>query len=485
MDTFLQGLAQAIRPYLVSEGAKQGMGYKHTATGTPITTGYSHGPGGVLTFPGVDPQVFHTAVGNIGILGSLPTKPSVFTNPTYETITGVQADASSTEKNGVCDDAIVAGLMKGCIVTSVFGRYERSTPEMEINRLGQRIDRADPMDLALVGTPFAGSSPFGNLATNATPGDILTNEISRKFFERNLSLHRLLSRQIWRGNPANNKAGGGYKELTGLSTLVNTGYKDAQTGTSCPSIDSQVMDFNNARIDAAGNGTQIVEAMAYLMNYLEALANDTGVAPVRWVIVMRDMLFFELTKVWPCSYLTTGCQVASGATLFVTADEQIRMRDDMRTNRYLMVNGRRYDVLLDDGISFDTNTTSASVTSGCERSDIYVLPMSVAGGVSTLFLEYFDYSNASMSSALEGNMILARVEGAFLTVPKQKNFCVQWQSKIEPRLVLRTPWLAGRIKNVQYCPLLQPRQPFPDDPYFVDGGVTSRSGPSYYRVWAS
>jgi hypothetical protein len=312
----------------------------------------------------------------------------------------------------------------------------------------------------------------------------LTNEISRKFWERNVSLYRLLNRQLWRGNPANNTAGGGYMEMTGLSVLVATGYKDAQTGTSLPSIDSQLMNFGSKSINTAPNGDAIVNTVAYLMNYLSQLASSTGVDPVRWVIVLRRELFFELTKVWPCAYMTTGCQVATGSTQFIDATQQIAMRDDMRAGKYLMVNGDRYDVVIDDGIPMDTNTTSSAVASGCVRSDIYVLPMSIVGGRSTLYLEYFDFNNPSISDALSGsNMILGRVEGAFLTVPRQTNFCVTWQTKIEPRLVLRTPWLAGRIQNVVCCPALMPREPFPTDPYFVNGGEVTRSGPSYFHIW--
>ncbi|KKK49488.1 hypothetical protein LCGC14_3134550, partial [marine sediment metagenome] len=96
---------------------------------------------GVLSFPGVDPVAFHTIMGNRSIMGQLPTKGSPYTNPTYYTITGVQGDTGD-EKNTVCEDAPTAGLMKACLTTSVFGRYERATPELELNRLGQRNDRA-------------------------------------------------------------------------------------------------------------------------------------------------------------------------------------------------------------------------------------------------------------------------------------------------------------------------------------------------------
>ena len=152
MNDALRQLADMLAPELRSSHARQ-YGIKHDASGTPIAVGYSHGPGGNLAFPGVDPAVFHTVVGNRGILGQLPTTPSLDTNPLFQVITGVQ-DVSGNEKNTVCENAPTAGLIKSCMLTSVFGRYERATPELEINRLGQRVNRGDPMDLAMIGSPI-------------------------------------------------------------------------------------------------------------------------------------------------------------------------------------------------------------------------------------------------------------------------------------------------------------------------------------------
>jgi len=477
MSKDIQILADLLAPYIGK------VGFKHDASGTPITVGYSHGPGGNLTYPGVDMDVFQTVVGNIGILGQLPTKSSLYTNPTYEVITGVLADSGS-EKSGVCDNAPTAGLMKACMQTSVFGRYERATPELELNRLGQRNDRADPMDLRLIGSPIHQTGIFASGPGNpAVPGDILQNEITRKFWELGISFHRILSRQLWIGTPANNAAGGGYKEMTGFDVLINTGHVDAENRTSCPSLDSDVKNFSYQRVDTAADA--LVDALSYLYRYVRNLAVRTGVTPVRWVFAMRPELFWEVTAIWPCSYMTYRCQVSGNEQVQVNAADQVEMRDAMRAGSYLLINGEKIEVVQDDGIAEDTNTNNANVTSGCFASDIYLIPMSVVGGQSVTFLEYFNYGggNASLTDALTGNLILGKVEGAFLTWPRQTNQCVVWQSKIEPRLVLRTPWLAGRLQNVQYCPLQHTREPFPTDPYFVDGGRTSRPGPSYYSLW--
>lgn len=480
----LEQLASALGPVMEQQKARAfGLGYKHDANGSPITEGFSHGPGGRLSYPGVDPILFNAAMGANSLIDQIPALPSVYTNPTYMTITGV-TDMTGSNKVDVCDDAPTAGLMKGCLVTSVFGRYEIATPELELNRLGQRVDRADPLDLQLIGSPFAVTSPFASQTNPNAPGDVLVNEVSRKFWERNVAYHRLLARQIWSGTPANNTAGGGYKELTSLSVLVNTGYKDAESGVACPAMDSYLANFNYGSISS--NGQAAVNAITDMYYQVKTRATMMSLDPVRWVFAMRSQMFYELSAVWPCAYLSYRCNPSTGATEFIDAQDAVRFRDEMRAGRYLLIDGERVQVALDDGIPEATNTTNGSVTSGCFASDIYLIPMSVAGGRAVTYLEYFQYSNPSIETAL-GNMVLGRIEGAFLTWPRQTNQCIVWQSKIEPRLVLRTPWLAARLQNVVYCPVQHIRESFPDDPYYSNGGGTSRNngqGPSLYNLWS-
>lgn len=489
MTAVLEQLAQALAPIIEQQKARSyGLGevFKHDTSGTPGNV-YSHGPGGNLTWPGVDPALFNATMGAQSLLSQLPAVPSVYTNPTYFTITGVQGDTGS-EMSGVCDNAPTAGLMKSCLVTSVFGRYERATPLIDVGRLGARNDRADPLDLRLVNSPMSSNLPFGlGGGIGDPPGDVLTNEVSRKFWERNVSFHRLLSKQLWRGNPATgNAAGGGYKEMTGLQLLVNTGYVDADAGVACPAMDSYVRAFNYGRIDLATGAANLIATLTDMIYQLESRADRAGVSPVRFVLAMRPQLFYQITAIWPCSYLTTNCLTSSAGTpLNMDAQDVVRFRDEMRAGKYLLVDGKRYDVILDDGIiEYDGNSSGGNFPRGCFATDIYVLPMSMIGGQSTLYLEYFQYTNPSASDAL-GNMILGRAEGAFLTWPRQTNMCVQWQSRIEPRLVLRTPWLAGRISNVVYCPIQHERETFPEEPYFANGGRTSRTGPSYHSLWAA
>lgn len=477
VERLIEGLGRLVA---VGERAAS-TGYKHDVSGSPTTTGYLHGPNGSMRYPGVDPEVFHTIVGARGLLGQLPVRPSVDTNPLFSVITGVSEDTGD-EKTEVCADAPVAGILASCMLSSVFGRYERQTAQIEINRLGQRVDRADPMDLRMVGTPIAQAGVFlSGPANNTAPSDVLRNEMAARMWELGVSLNRLLSRQIWIGNPANN-IGDAYRELTSFSILVQTGHRDVITNTLCPSVDSDVKEFNYQSIDAAGGA--LVEALTYMYRFVRDLALRTGVTPVRWVFCMRGSTFYELSAVYPCAYLTYRCTFDSeAARLLVDGAEQVRMRDEMRRGSYLMVDGERIEVVEDDGIPIETSTTNANVPEGSVSSDIYLIPMSILGGRAVTYLEHMDYTNPSITSAINAMEAGAFVvEGPWISTQKRRNWCIQIQTKIEPRLILRTPWLAGRLQHVISTNFQMTRSPFPDDPYFVgNDGETARSGPSYYN----
>lgn len=465
----------------MGEIASKEVGTKHDASGTPASTGYLHGPNGLLRYPGVDPAVFHTVVGSMGIMGQLQWTPSVFMNPLFETITGITA-GDSTERDEVCEDAPTAGVKKGCIVQAPFGWIQRGTQEVDVTRLGQRLDRADPTDLFMVGSPMNNPIMPGGMDGLTLSNDQLINEWANLLSNRAVAMHRKLSQVLWTGNPTNNT--NGYLEPVGLQTLVATGYVDAVTGTTCPSMDSLVHDFNYTVIEQ--NMGDLVARMTAIARYVRSLAMRTGMDPVRWAWVMREEAFYQVTRAYACAYLTSGqCATIDSASqrLIVDARDNVAMRDDMFNNRYLIIDGARWPVIFDDGIPEEGDADTAELQAGQFASDIFLLPFSVLGGRSTLYGEYFQFQNPSITSVF-GQSFLGRTMGAFLEVPRQTNNCFVLDIHVKPRLILRTPWLAAKITNVAYEPLLHTRQPFPDDPYFVNGGVVGeRTAPTYQVHW--
>ncbi len=470
-------------------GSKEdAFGQKHDATGTPTTT-YAHGPTGVFSFPGVESDVFSTIIGiEPGIIGRLPKLASQITDPLFETVTGVQDDIG-TEAVAVCDPVPTAGLMKACLQSSVFGRYRRQTRELYINRIGQIRDRADPMNLRLMNMANANDEdPFKHPDMVPQGGsEILNNELMKVLFEFGVSINRLLSRQVWTGNPSNNTASEGYKELVGFNTQISTGHVDAETNIACPSIDSDIKDFNYGRVDEAS--PDIIQTLTYLYRFVRSIARKSGLNPVEWAFVMREELFYELSAIYPLSYLTQQDVVHLAAVDRLTVDARgvVADRDEMRQNPHLLIDGIRIPVIFDDGITEETDADSALIEAGQFASDIYLIPLTVLGGTPVTFMEYFQHDNNQIQTVLQngrlGEQVWTTNNGAWIWTAERSRLCVFWEGKLEPRLIMRTPQLAGRIQNVRYAPLQHTRQPFPDDPYFVNGGETSRSGPSYFNNW--
>lgn len=483
-----RALSMAVREQLAEilggEGSKEMTGYKHDVPSPPGSHQgiYAHGPNGALTYPGVDPDVYSTLVGNLpGLLAELTDVGTVYRAPVFEIFTGMKA-GTGTAGDTVCDPAPIGGQMKLGLVTAPFGRFMRSTREIELGRLGQLNNRAEPMDLRLV-NQWPATSAFG--MSNDVQGNILTNEIDLVMFERAVEFHRLLSRQIWTGNPANN-VGDQHQEFAGLALQINTTWLDAVLGTALPSLYPDVQAFSLKNV--ADDGTDLVRMITAMVRNRRDLASRTGMDPVRWVFVMKPNLFYELAASWVCAYYSVLCSTggASGIQQNIDIGDQIALRDAMRNGRFLTVDGVRYEVILDDGIPEYSNTTKNGVVSGCFSSDIYFLPMSVMGGRAAMYLEHFRFDNASIQAALaaapNGN-VRTFGGGEWLEFFAATGTCWQWTARIEPRLVVRTPWLAGRVTDVQYCPLDIPRDPYPDSPYWVNGGTQYRPSPSLYDPW--
>lgn len=440
------------------------------------------GPAGLFSNFGLDSTVINAHIQPRGIDRALPAIGTTELNPIYAFITGFEADGEE-EPEGPCDDA-PGGVMETCHQTAAFGRYTRASQEMEVNTLMQVMNNRLTTDLQVLGSILGTGHQLLSQQT-AEQGNWVNQVLATQMVIVGVELQRLLSRQTWQGDPAKNATSGGYKEFPGLDILVSTGKVDAFTGAACPALDPDVKEFGYN--DVAGESPDIVNVLSMMAYYLQHNAERMGLDPVQWVIAMRPELFWEVTAVWPCRYLTNRCADASGASpVVINDDNYVRQRDDMRNNSYLMINGLRYPVITDDGIFEYNSTNSDALQPGEFASDIYVLPLR-AKNIPTLYWEYLDYTKAMAEvAALQGKQFWATDGGRYMWTLQQKNYCFKVQAKIEPRLVLRTPQLAGRLQHVKYTPLQHLRSPFPESPYFVKGGNESYTDWSQglYSEWS-
>lgn len=468
-------------------GGGLGGPYYRASPGNPSNPYYS-GPGGLFGVLGLERDIISTRIQPMGLADQLPVLPTTIMHPYFPYFTGFLPD-TGVEPNGVCDDPPTAGPGKSCIQTAQFGRFSRQTRTLEINRLGQQINRGEFQDLRFMNDPLLGGMGGITVPGSIGGGGDVRREVMMRFLEVGVSFQNWMARKIYEGNPANNMAGGGYEEFPGLDILIGTNKVDALTGTLCPSLNSDIKDFNYGNIGVPGTGdSAIVNVLSYMMRYLRYNAEHMNFGSTSWVFVMRPAAFWELTAAWPCAYMTYRCQVNgtpdNGA--FVDATEMVRMRDDMRNNNYILIDGIRYPVILDSMIREETNTQTVRVPNGSFASDIYIIPMTVRGGQPVTYWETFDYRE-SLRIAGDGNLATQFFwsdGGRYLWHFKPpNNFCIQWLAKIEPRLILRTPQLAGRLTNVLYRPLQHERDVINTDPYFVDGGVSGRGSQALYSDW--
>lgn len=457
-------------------------GYKHDLTaGFTLSTNLMHGPAGIFGTAGAERDVFSSRVVPRGLLSVLPARPTVDTNPITYYLTGFTATTGS-EPSAPCADCIKAGNIKACRQGTIFGLVCRETDELNLADIGQSTNRGEMWDLRLVNDPLLNDAPLwvpGSVPKAVQ--DVLNREVLARWITLGVAFEQALAPLVFTGNP-NNNVGTGYAEYMGLELQVNTGHVDVIDHTSCPSLDSDVKNANYRTVE--DNAVDIFNQMTMIYRYVKHNAETMGFMPVQWAWVIKDSLFRKLADYWPCVYASYRC----GATALqlnnnTDAMAMRAMSDDMYNNRFLLIDGERIPVIVDDAIPYKTNANQAGLPAGSFASDIYLLPFTVRGGQSVLFMEYFDYSaaNGVMQAVRDGRLTndYWTDGGRWLWTTRRTDWCVLWKARIQPRLRLMTPHLAGRLQNVRWTPLQMFREPFNAQSYFVNGGITSQDNRPY------
>ena len=479
-------LGQAIAQGLVQSGLVEGSKY---ATGTP-TTNWIHGPGGILGSCALDQRVISARITPMGLSSYLPINMSRDTNPEFAFITGMSSSGEA-EPNGVCEDC-PSGITQSCIQIAQFGRVCRESKELDIDRTIERINRGE-VDLQLI-NDILGLTAGDVFRAIQTPDyrTVLNIATAWAMVEVGGMFQQALTPMTFQGNPANNTAGGGYKEFPGLDLLISQGYVDAHTGANCAALDADVKDFNwqdVSTVDANGN-MLIVSMLSWLEEYIHRNAVRMKLLPASWVWTMREELWYMLTEIWPTAYYTSRglSAVAPGTSVNVDGVDLVQLRDQMRRGMFLDINGRRWPVVIDDGIvEYNEATGAGNLVAGDFASNIYLVPVTVSGGMQATYYEAKDYRfTAAEFAAAPGGLLQNSFwtdDGRFLWTIDRQMWCYIIAGKIEPRILLRTPMLSGKLENIKYTPVQHFRDFDEDSDYFVKGGVPSRPAPSFWSPW--
>lgn len=451
---------------------------------------YNTGPGGIFNIPSLNRQFISLIVQPQGLAAELANYPSMFAQPEFGYITGF-GDVTGSRAVGVCDDARIPGSVLTCIQTAHYGRYRFDTKPLEVNRVGLLQNAADPLDFTLM------NGPLMNVVRNIMPQNVSGNYAANMFNPRMEMASRMsdvarafgdhLAHQLWEGDPSDmdgNTADGGESEYPGLNILVGTNKLDARTGTPCPALRSDIKDFQHANV-TSNAGHDLFNALYYMVQTRKYIAKRTGMGQVVWNLAMREAMWDEIAKMWPCVAATYGCiPDSSGNTVtpVINLDAQARMRQDMLDNPQITIAGTTLTVVIDDALPEE------SIGGGTFEGDIWLLPRSVRNGFDVLFFQHVDYNQGALPAADQAGMgaIFRTDNGTFLWWSKpNNNVCIQLGVKTEQRVVLLTPHLAGRLENVRYTALQHGPDPYRGQDYFDASGEGPRSDTQFdpYSDW--
>lgn len=456
--------------------------FKHDLAGSPaaqVSHGtYWDGTGrqGFLTTPGAEPDMFSavTMPSDIAFWQRALSAggPTLFTDPVHSILTGIGPVRGSNASDD-CAPGPRVGLVKLCERIIKMGKTKIETDQYKLTHVGERLHRAD-VDRNLVNSPVL-RNPFIPAAVTASPGNINT-PVGQLLLTLGFAQTRAFNRVLYHGDYANTGGAavpGFVQEFHGLDKLIVTGHKDVTTEELCPAADSIIIDWGGATIADEVEGVGVVELFAHidaeLHNRADAMWGDSSTFV--YAIHMDQNLFWSLTALWPCSYLTSNCGVVNndGQRVNVDGAMQVEMRDKMRQGSFLWINGRQIPVIQTRG-AIETPALGPGLS-----SSVYFVPESVAGRRVT-YVDYFDMANGDITELLgvigDRESVASSNGGLYMSFTRRTDVCLEFGFISRPRLVLETPYLAARVENMVFTAPMQRyfRSAYPGDAYYVEGG---------------
>lgn len=432
-----------------------------------------HGPlhGNVAQFgpfsaSGVRPQMFSALSRPASWLDIVALEPSTDWNEITEIMTG-QLAGGTTNASSFCGNPPTPGWLKTCQQTYAFGRYYVKTDLNVLAYTGLRKNRADvPREILNAGAnanPLIPSIMFDMSDTQ--------NLLAVELYKIGNSLSRTLELVSIQGTAATDaNRTGWWSEFAGLDKQIKTGYTDAITGVTCPAVDSAVISFNADIGGTGSDGRTFVAALTELVWGLWDRARDVGMDNVQWAIVMRKEQFRRAVDVWSCSYLSYRCAGAQYNEITNDSANTRALQIEMIQGQYLLVDGVKVPVVFSEGIP------NPAVGNNQYQADIYVVPVSWAG-MPLVKIQHMDMNNAYLTakaSFTDADSVTVLNNGLYLVGRRDTGLCIEYHFQSMMRLILETPFLAGRLDDVTYTYLAPTRQAIPGSSLYTNGGISIR-----------
>lgn len=431
---------------------------------------------GLFSAPGVRPERFSALQRPLTFMRLLTDAGALtrneYFNEKLEIMTG-QLAATGTNATSFCGNPPQPNDLKVMQRLFNYGKLYEKTNLNSVPQTGFLRDRADVPGRILNAGPTA----------NPLIPDILyqltdtRSQLQTEFFKLGVSIERSLEIVGIRGNAALASTAtqvGWIQEFNGLDSQIMTGYTDVVTGQAAPAADSIVENWGSALVSGtqASTGRNIVQVFADVYYALVQRAARVGMAGFDLVIVCRQEFFRALTDVYACSYNTARCTNGAVGTP-QTIDQSVinDLRLEMLQGQYLLIEGVKVPVVFSDGMAL----TQVAATQF--SNSVYFVPINWAGRPLTR-VEYFPMDNqyaSEFGGFLNADRYRVLNNGLYLVGYRSTGLCDEYHFASQMRLILETPFLAGRIDNIQFTYQAQTRSAYPAETYlYQDGGVTYR-----------
>lgn len=426
---------------------------------------------GLFSTPGVRPERFSAMARPDSFVAALgaPLR-SEYYEQLLEVYLG-QTAATGTNAQTWCGNPPEVGYGKVCKQTFLWGEYHIKTELNAIPEIGQLRNRAD--------------LPGQILPSNVPPE--LRNPLLPDLFYNMTDTRSQLQYELWRlgvefgrtidivavaGDQTqaySSTEHGWQKEFTGIDSYIKTGYTDAVTSAACAAMDSMVITFGAdvGGTIGSGDGRNITIAVTELVRAGKERADAMGYggSNVSWYFLMRREAFHRVVEEYACSYATYRCTSDNAGQPFntdTTATNALRLQ--MLGGQYLLVDGMPIPVVFSEGIP---QTNSA----GTFTSDIYFVPDTWLGRKLT-YLEFFPMDNqyaTEFRSLVDADDKAIMNNGLWIAGKRSTGLCDEYEFGAKLRLIMETPFLAGRIDNISYTFTSPIRNALPGSSFYADG----------------
>ncbi len=442
---------------------------KHTLTNTVQTGAPAHGVGGLFSSIGVRPDMYHTLPRPINQwMDMIPLIKSNLNNEIWEVLTGQTAMEGNAAADA-CSPGPVPGQFKTCQQVIPFGTGKMDTRVKRITGIGRRNDYAD-IDRNILNWNVT----FGKFVPQIT-GINPNSDAGKAFAELGLAIESAVNLCDGQGVAGATSNVGHWAfwmtQFGSFPRYVRTGYTDAITGVACPAADSVVF-THGANINAAGiNGRTFVQNVVDMIYSVKERASTFGMTPFLGVIVINPKLERALYENWACAYYTDFCAGGQYHENNTDAVMITKFRDEMMANHYLLVDGQPIPVVTHSDLLVEATGTPNEYF-----ADLFYMPIAW-GGRALSYYQYFPMNNADALQwfgETDPNGIRFYNNGLYAAAGSRAEFCSSMAFMMQMRFILDTPWLAGRVDDIEFMYLAQTRDARPGMSFYQDGGQSGR-----------